>query len=40
MAAANAWVKELVELQVEMLLKAAKVRDSHRYWGLAEMPSK
>jgi len=31
MAAANAQVNELVALQAEMLLKAAKVRSSHRY---------
>jgi len=31
MAVANAWVNELVVLQVDMLPKAAKVRSSHRY---------
>ena len=39
MATANTWVNELVALQVEMMLKAAEVRDSCRYWGSAEMPS-
>ena len=39
MAATNTRVNELVALQVEMMLKAADVRDSHRYWDSAEMPS-
>jgi len=39
MATANTWVNELVALQVEMMLKAAEVRDSHRYQDSAEIPS-
>ena len=36
MAAANARVNELVAMQAEMLLKAAKVRSSCRYWNSAK----